>query len=332
MKYRIGQKASELLQSWSRQEILQILCVEMGKERKYTGLTKLKIIEHLLKIVSEKKSGGSEGVTTDLDSQASPMSGQRAARGKTEQPSRLATAAASVSTNNGIIDLTSNGIVNRLSSGPEVQFASAVELLDSMNSNVTSDPLPNPIKQGFNEEAIIILFTRPSPNDSDQQKICSVYINLGSENCEVWGIVLMCYVTSSVISTYSKFGSMELACRFDQSVDTSCANGFWRYMKNNCFSMEAIELFLGAFLKKWVHLFIDKIGIEYELELSTALIDFYTKMWACIQENSKMPGYYDGRYWTMWKLPMFGCNDSSQVLSRNFTTAKKHFPTAIYAV
>ncbi|KAF4391170.1 hypothetical protein G4B88_016480 [Cannabis sativa] len=241
--------ASELLQSWSRQEILQILCVEMGKERKYTGLTKLKIIEHLLKIVSEKKSGGSEGVTTDLDSQASPMSGQRAAKRqrKTEQPSRLATAAASVSTNNGIIDLTSNVIycknsacratLNRegafckrcsccicnkyddnkdpslwlmCSSEPPFQSdscgmschlecaltheksgigikakvgkhdgsfccvscgkendllgcwrkqmvvaretrrklcSSAVELLDSMNSNVTSDPLPNPIKQ-----------------------------------------------------------------------------------------------------------------------------------------------------------------------------------------
>ncbi|KAF2309447.1 hypothetical protein GH714_002609 [Hevea brasiliensis] len=24
------------------------------------------------------------------------------------------------------------------------------------------------------------------------------------------------------------------------------------------------------------------------------------------RENSRMPGYYDGRYWTMWKLPMFG--------------------------
>ncbi|KAK4760185.1 hypothetical protein SAY87_023316 [Trapa incisa] len=47
--------APELLQSWSRQEILQILCLEMGKERKYTGLTKLKIIEQLLRIVSEKK-------------------------------------------------------------------------------------------------------------------------------------------------------------------------------------------------------------------------------------------------------------------------------------
>ncbi|KAK4757809.1 hypothetical protein SAY87_019110 [Trapa incisa] len=47
--------ASELLQPWSRQEILQILCLEMGKERKYTGMTKLKMIEHLLKTVSEKR-------------------------------------------------------------------------------------------------------------------------------------------------------------------------------------------------------------------------------------------------------------------------------------
>ncbi|XP_062078679.1 VIN3-like protein 2 [Humulus lupulus] len=107
-----SQGASELLQSWSRQEILQILCVEMGKERKYTGLTKLKIIEHLLKIVSEKKSGGIEFVT-DLDSLASPPPGQRAAKRqrKTEQPSRLSTAAASyVSTNNGIISLANTVI------------------------------------------------------------------------------------------------------------------------------------------------------------------------------------------------------------------------------
>ncbi|KAG2384352.1 Ribulose bisphosphate carboxylase small chain 1 [Vigna angularis] len=30
--------------------------------------------------------------------------------------------------------------------------------------------------------------------------------------------------------------------------------------------------------------------------------------------NNRSPGYYDGRYWTMWKLPMYGCTDSSQVL------------------
>lgn len=99
--------ASEMLQSWSRQEILQILCAEMGKERKYTGLTKLKIIEHLLKIVSEKKSGGNE-IVIDVDAQSSPPPGQRSAKRqrKTEQPSRLATAASNASSNSVSIDLT----------------------------------------------------------------------------------------------------------------------------------------------------------------------------------------------------------------------------------
>ncbi|VVB08824.1 unnamed protein product [Arabis nemorensis] len=59
--------ASEVLQAWSRQEILQILCAEMGKERKYTGLTKVKIIETLLKIVTEKNSGEYEGKKRDSD-------------------------------------------------------------------------------------------------------------------------------------------------------------------------------------------------------------------------------------------------------------------------
>ncbi|GMH17962.1 hypothetical protein Nepgr_019803 [Nepenthes gracilis] len=67
--------ASEILQSWSRQEILQILCAEMGKERKYTGLTKQKIIEQLLKIVSEKNSG--ELDPGDLEQQPSAMSARR---------------------------------------------------------------------------------------------------------------------------------------------------------------------------------------------------------------------------------------------------------------
>ncbi|KAJ0788440.1 putative oberon, PHD finger domain, vernalization insensitive 3 [Helianthus annuus] len=50
------QCAPELLHSWSRNDILQILTIETGKERKFTGLTKLKIIEILLKVVTDKKS------------------------------------------------------------------------------------------------------------------------------------------------------------------------------------------------------------------------------------------------------------------------------------
>ncbi|KAJ8751108.1 hypothetical protein K2173_016289 [Erythroxylum novogranatense] len=45
------------------------------------------------------------------------------------------------------------------------------------------------------------------------------------------------------------------------------------------------------------------------------------------RENSRIPGYYDGRYWTLWKLPMFGCNDSSQVLSE-ISECKKTYPNA----
>ncbi|XP_010443424.1 PREDICTED: protein VERNALIZATION INSENSITIVE 3 [Camelina sativa] len=46
------EEASELLHSWSRNEIMKIICAEMGKERKYTGLAKPKLIENLLSLVS----------------------------------------------------------------------------------------------------------------------------------------------------------------------------------------------------------------------------------------------------------------------------------------
>ncbi|KAJ4972790.1 hypothetical protein NE237_005964 [Protea cynaroides] len=44
-------------------------------------------------------------------------------------------------------------------------------------------------------------------------------------------------------------------------------------------------------------------------------LEFELEQGFVYRENNRSPGYYDGRYWTMWKLPMFGCTDSSQVLS-----------------
>ena len=38
-------------------------------------------------------------------------------------------------------------------------------------------------------------------------------------------------------------------------------------------------------------------------------------------------GYEDNRYWTMWKLPMFGCTDGSQVL-KEISACTKAFPDA----
>ncbi|KAF7129539.1 hypothetical protein RHSIM_Rhsim10G0066900 [Rhododendron simsii] len=43
------------------------------------------------------------------------------------------------------------------------------------------------------------------------------------------------------------------------------------------------------------------------------------------------PGYYDGRYWTMWKLPMYGCTDSTQVLSE-VDECVKEYPNAFVRI
>ncbi|EOY04196.1 hypothetical protein QUC31_017372 [Theobroma cacao] len=49
------------------------------------------------------------------------------------------------------------------------------------------------------------------------------------------------------------------------------------------------------------------------------------------RENLRIPGYYDGRCWIMWKLPMFGCTDASQVL-KELDEAKKTYPTAFIRI
>ncbi|KAB2604362.1 ribulose bisphosphate carboxylase small chain [Pyrus ussuriensis x Pyrus communis] len=59
-----------------------------------------------------------------------------------------------------------------------------------------------------------------------------------------------------------------------------------------------------------------------EFELETGFV---------YRENHRSPGYYDGRYWTMWKLPMFGCTDSSQVL-KELEEAKKAYPQSFIRI
>ena len=49
------------------------------------------------------------------------------------------------------------------------------------------------------------------------------------------------------------------------------------------------------------------------------------------REHHRGPGYYDGRYWTMWKLPMFGCNDSSQVI-KELQECKKEYPKSFIRI
>ncbi|OVA04988.1 Ribulose bisphosphate carboxylase small chain [Macleaya cordata] len=49
------------------------------------------------------------------------------------------------------------------------------------------------------------------------------------------------------------------------------------------------------------------------------------------REHGNTPGYYDGRYWTMWKLPMFGCTDALQVL-KELDEAKKAYPDSFIRI
>ncbi|MCL7042504.1 hypothetical protein MKW94_008922 [Papaver nudicaule] len=49
------------------------------------------------------------------------------------------------------------------------------------------------------------------------------------------------------------------------------------------------------------------------------------------REHHSSPGYYDGRYWTMWKLPMFGCTDSSQVM-KEVEEAKAAYPDSFIRI
>lgn len=51
---QFSNNASEMLTSFTRGELLEIICAEMGKERKYSGYTKHRMIEHLLKLITQK--------------------------------------------------------------------------------------------------------------------------------------------------------------------------------------------------------------------------------------------------------------------------------------
>lgn len=51
---RWPQGAVEILKCWTRRELLELICVELGKERKYTNVPKAKMIAYLLKLVSRK--------------------------------------------------------------------------------------------------------------------------------------------------------------------------------------------------------------------------------------------------------------------------------------
>ena len=57
----------------------------------------------------------------------------------------------------------------------------------------------------------------------------------------------------------------------------------------------------------------------------------FCKIGFVYRENNRSPGYYDGRYWTMWKLPMFGCTDAVQV-AKEVEECKKSYSDAFIRI
>jgi ribulose bisphosphate carboxylase small subunit len=51
----------------------------------------------------------------------------------------------------------------------------------------------------------------------------------------------------------------------------------------------------------------------------------YVSSESCERFSGSSAGYYDNRYWTMWKLPMFGCSDANQVLAE-IAQCKQAYP------
>lgn len=71
--------------------------------------------------------------------------------------------------------------------------------------------------------------------------------------------------------------------------------------------------------------------IDYLLKNSWIPAIEFDKSGVVAQIFSKLPGYYDGRYWSLWKLPLFGAKESGQVLSE-VLECKKLYPNSFIRV
>jgi len=89
---RWADNAPEILQSFSRRDLIQLICAELGKERRYTGVTKTKMIKHLLRLVAEKNGKKIDDIS-DLSSDSRNQNGIKKKR-KKEIPLQYANDAA----------------------------------------------------------------------------------------------------------------------------------------------------------------------------------------------------------------------------------------------
>lgn len=84
-----SEDAPDILSSFSRKELLEIICAEMGKERKYSGFTKRRMIEHLLKLIS--KNSKRKNTDNDLEFSLAKSPNGAKKHKKNESPIQLPT-------------------------------------------------------------------------------------------------------------------------------------------------------------------------------------------------------------------------------------------------
>ncbi len=80
----------DVLHGWTCNELIDLLCSESGLKRGYPGVSKAKLIDHLLNIICPKDSSSSRNVqTSSLQQPITPNPLRRQRKG--EHPSRLLT-------------------------------------------------------------------------------------------------------------------------------------------------------------------------------------------------------------------------------------------------
>ena len=78
-----------------------------------------------------------------------------------------------------------------------------------------------------------------------------------------------------------------------------------------------------AQIAKQVQMIIAK-GLSPCLEFASQETSFVSNN-NTVRFTGSAAGYYDNHYWTMWKLPVFGCTDASQVLNET-AECRKAYP------
>ncbi|CAN6843371.1 unnamed protein product [Brassica oleracea] len=127
-----------------------------------------------------------------------------------------------------------------------------------------------------------------------------------------------------------------VTCKANTEITSITSNGG----RINCMKVIHISYTQNKLMKKFETLSylpgLTDVEIAKEIDYLirnkwTPCIEFEVEHGFVYREHGNIPGYYDGRYWTMWKLPLFGCTDPAQVL-KEVEECKQEYPNAFIRI